>query len=116
MAGSFAHITAQLTDAQWTYSSAWELDYLEACCLHTPLAAERFPSPAAAVIPAHQTFHPAEPSEQARARCCPYPSLAGAWQAREWKTWLAGLQPGHIVVPAVSWQVSVPPVPTAELC
>lgn len=88
------------------HRSAWELDYLEACVFHAPIVAERFPPPGTIVVPPAASFHPAGAAEALRAKCCPYPSAEGAWDANEWKEWLRGLKHGDIVTPAVSWQVS----------
>ncbi|CEH17061.1 hypothetical protein CBOM_03132 [Ceraceosorus bombacis] len=101
---SLVHMLSQVNAADWTHRSAWELDYLEACVFHAPLVAERFGPPGTSVIPAQLSFAPTSDEERERAKSCPYPSESGAWDPNQWRAWLSGLQPGNIIVPAVSWQ------------
>lgn len=100
---SALHYFGQLSASNWPHRSAWELDYLEMCVFKTPLVADRFPPPGEAVVPASQSYRPAEGAKD-RSRVCPNPDEAGAWNPDTWKRWLISIQEGDIIVPAVAWQ------------
>ncbi|GAC97629.1 wd and tetratricopeptide repeat protein [Pseudozyma hubeiensis SY62] len=100
---SALHYFGQLSTSKWLYRSAWELDYLEMCVFKSPLVADRFPPPGEAVVPVSQSYRPA-PGAQDRSRTCPNPDEAGAWDADNWKRWLASIREGDIIVPAIAWQ------------
>lgn len=100
---SALHYFGQLSTSNWLFRSAWELDYLEMCVFKSPLVAERFPPPGAAVVPASQSYRAAEGTKD-RARLCPNPDETGAWNPDTWKRWLASIREGDIIVPAVAWQ------------
>ncbi|KAJ1026921.1 hypothetical protein NDA16_002214 [Ustilago loliicola] len=100
---STLHYFGQLSASNWPHRSAWELDYLEMCVFKSPLVADRFPPPGEAVVPASQSYRPAEGARD-RSRVCPNPDEAGAWNPDTWKRWLVSIQEGDIIVPAVAWQ------------
>ncbi|SPO23636.1 uncharacterized protein UTRI_03833_B [Ustilago trichophora] len=100
---SALHYFGQLSNSNWLHRSAWELDYLEMCVFKSPLVADRFPPPGEAVVPAPQSYRPAE-GAQDRSRMCPNPDEAGAWNPDTWKRWLTSIREGDIIVPAVAWQ------------
>lgn len=100
---STLHFFSQLSTSNWPHRSAWELDYLEMCVFKSPLVADRFPPPGEAVVPASQSYRPAQNARD-RSRVCPNPDQAGAWNPDVWKRWLISIQEGDIIVPAVAWQ------------
>lgn len=100
---SALHYFAQLSVGNSLHRSAWELDYLEMCVFKSPLVADRFPPPGEAVVEASQSYRARE-GEEDRSRLCPNPDERGAWDPDTWKTWLAGIREGDIIVPAVAWQ------------
>ncbi|CDU26247.1 uncharacterized protein SPSC_06441 [Sporisorium scitamineum] len=100
---SALHYFGQLDTSKWLYRSAWELDYLEMCVFKSPLVADRFPPPGEAVVPASQSYRPAQ-GTQDRSRVCPNPDEGGAWDPDVWKRWLHSIREGDIIVPAIAWQ------------
>lgn len=109
LASSLAHYFTSMAGADFTHESGWELDYLEALVLKSPIIAERFPPPSSRVVSA--ASHPFDQSEesqalaQKRARPCPNPHVDGSFDVSEWSAWVTkSLQTGSVITPAVSVQ------------
>lgn len=107
-ASSLAHYFSTLATTSMTYQSAWELDYLEALVLKTPIIADRFPPPIyRGIMASSHPFDSSEESQQvarAKSQTCPNPRLDGSFDVDKWVAWLRGLQPGSVVTPVVSLQ------------
>ncbi|PWN18659.1 hypothetical protein BCV69DRAFT_304405 [Microstroma glucosiphilum] len=110
---SLAHYLGAIDGSDLSYSSAWELDYLEALVLKSPVIAERFPAPIgrAVALPIAEE----QDGQYPRGKPCPYPRPDGSFDASEWERWLrggkleesqqgGGLKGGDVLTPAVSVQ------------
>jgi hypothetical protein len=110
---SLAHFLGAIDGSDLSYSSAWELDYLEALVLKSPVIAERFPAPIgrAVALPIAED----QGEHYPRGKPCPYPHSDGSFDADEWEQWLhgggtesgqqgGGLKGGDVLTPAVSVQ------------
>ncbi|CAO1622055.1 unnamed protein product [Parajaminaea phylloscopi] len=108
-AASLAHFFSACVDGTFTYQAAWELDYLEAQVLKTPVIAERFPPPMhQAVASSSHPFDDTPESQsiaEVRAKACPNPTKDGWFRSDEWVQWCKeGLERGSIITPAISVQ------------
>lgn len=93
----------QLATSRWVFEGAWELEYLDKCIFGSDMIRQRFPPPGEQVVPAAHAYQP-RAGEPDLSTPCPYPSTSGAWSTHAWKSWLATLREGHVIVPAVAWQ------------
>lgn len=107
-ASSLAHSFHSLATTDLTYASSWELDYLEALALKSPVIATRFPPPIAR--PITSVSHPFDETRESQemalalAKPAPNPSPEGCFVSEEWTQWLSNLKAGQVITPVVSVQ------------
>lgn len=91
---SFVHYLEGLAHGSLTFESGWELDYLEALVLKSPIVAERFPPPISRAVtqPLEVT---GQGKEHLNPTIPPMPSVGGSWSSKQWTCFLTQISPSR---------------------